>query len=56
MDPIPLYGAGAALLIVALVLFQMKAGRDPTTAKFEGRQLVHLILTKVVFACKSLWS
>ena len=25
-------------------------------AKFEGRQLVHAILTKVVFACKSLWS
>ena len=33
-----------------------KAGRDPTTAKFEGRQLVHAILTKVVFACKSHWS
>ena len=32
---------------------QMKAGRDPTTAKFEGRQLVHLILTKVVFTCKA---
>ena len=31
----------------------MKAGRVPTTAKFEGRQLVHLILTKVVFACKA---
>ena len=30
-----------------------QAGRDPTTAKFEGRQLVHAILTKVVFACKS---
>ena len=24
-------------------------------AKFEGRQLVHAILTKAVFACKSLW-
>ena len=35
---------------------KMKAGRDPTTAKFEGRQLVHAILTKVVFACKSLWT
>ena len=53
--PSSLYGGGAALLIVALVLFQMKAGRDPTTAKFEGRQLVHVILTKVVFACKSFW-
>ena len=31
----------------------MEAGRDPTTAKFEGRQLVHLILTKVVFAYKA---
>ena len=31
-------------------------GRDPTTAKFEGGQLEHAILTKVVFACKSLWS
>ena len=37
-------------------LTKMTAGRDPTTAKFEGRQLVHAILTKVVFACKSLWS
>ena len=35
---------------------QMEAGRDPTTAKFEGRQQVHLILTKVVFACKILRS
>ena len=34
---------------------KMKAGRVPTTAKFEGRQLVHAIPTKVVFACKSLW-
>ena len=25
---------------------KMKAGRDPTMAKFEGRQLVWLILTK----------
>ena len=30
-----------------------KAGRDPTTAKFERGQEVHLILTKVVFACKA---
>ena len=33
-----------------------KAGRDPTMAKFKGGQLVHAILTKVVFACKSFWS
>ena len=35
---------------------QTEAGRDPTMAKFEGRQLVHAILTKLVFARKSLWS
>ena len=27
-------------------LAKMKAGRDPTMAKFKERQLVHLILTK----------
>ena len=35
---------------------KMKVGRDPTMAKFEGRQLVHAIITKVVFARESLWS
>ena len=30
----------------------MKVTRDPTTANFKGRQLVQVILTKVVFACK----
>ena len=33
---------------------QMLAGRDPTTAIFERGPVVHPILTKVVFACKSL--
>ena len=34
----------------------MLAGRDPTTAIFEGGQEVHPILTKVVFACeKRFW-
>ena len=32
-----------------------QAGRDPTTARFEGGQLVQAILTKVVFACQRLW-
>ena len=35
---------------------RMEAGREPTMAKFEGRQQVDLILIKVVFACKSPWS
>ena len=35
------------LFIEALVLFpNVYAGRDPTTANFEGRQLVQVILTK----------
>ena len=35
---------------------QMKAGRDPTMAKFEGRQLVHLILAKGGLRLQSFWS
>ena len=34
---------------------KMKAAKDPTMAEFEGRQLVHLILTKGGLRLQSFW-
>ena len=37
-------------------LRKMKVGRDLTTAKFEGRQLVNLLLTKAALRLQIFWS
>ena len=43
------------LLIQALVLFPNIEREGANNGQFERGQLVQLILTKVVFACKRLW-
>ena len=54
---LPYYASDKAIFIVALVLFlQMKAGRDPTMAKFEVGQEVRPILTKGGLRLQSFWS
>ena len=51
-DPSPCWVVAKSYLQWPRSSSQMLAGRDPTTARFEGGQEVHPIPTKVVFACE----